>query len=181
MRNLLLTTLFLSSIALAQQRTTRVDEASLIRDEPGNPILLNTNKLAEPTSGAAQHQQTDLDFLKERAEVSTNTPLSIGKCGGFSCPDETDAACLASGDKVCPGSAKCVDDHATCFDEYMCESGEGFVCASKFDDVLNELKKVVNLHDELALENVALRERRLEQKNCVLNSSTLNDAKRCVR
>ena len=87
MRHLLLTTLFLSSIALAQQGTTRVDEASLIRDEPGNPILLQTNKLAEPTSGAAQHQQTDLDFLKERAEVSTNTPLSIGKCGGFSCPE----------------------------------------------------------------------------------------------
>ena len=181
MRHLLLTTLFLSSIALAQEGITGENEAFLNRAESDNPTLLKTNKLAAPTTSTAQHQQTDLNFLRERAEVSTNTSLSNGKCGGFSCPDGADAACLDRSDKVCPGSAKCVDDRATCFDEYPCDISEGFVCASKYDDVLDDLKQAVKLHDELASENVALRERRLEQKNCILNSSTLDDAKKCVR
>jgi len=140
MRHLLLTTLFLSSIALAQEGITGADEASLNRDESGNV-----------------------------------------KRGGFSCPDGTGAACLDIGDKVCPGSTKCVDVSATCFDEYPCDLSEGFVCESGYDDVLDDLKQAVRQHDELALENVVLRERRLEQKNCVLGASTLDNAKRCVR
>ena len=181
MRHLLLTTLFLSSMALAQEGITTADEASLNRDKSGNPTLLKTNKLAAPTTSAVQHQQTDLNFLRERAEVSTNSPLGNGKRGDFSCPDGTGAACLDIGDIVCPSSAKCVDDRATCFDEYPCDLDKGFVCESKYDDVLDDLKQTVRQHDELASENVALRERRLEQKNCVLNASTLDDAKRCVR
>jgi hypothetical protein len=181
MHHLLLTILFLSSIALAQEGITGADEASLNRDESGNPILLKTNKLAAPTTSAAQHQQTDPDFLRERAEVFTNTPLGNAKLGDVSCPDGTGAACLDIGDKVCPGSTKCVDVGATCFDEYPCDLSKGFVCESTYDDVLDELKQAVRQHDELALENVALRERRLEQKNCVLNAATLDNAKRCVQ
>jgi hypothetical protein len=181
MRHLLLTTLLLSSIALAQDAVTEADETSLNRDESGNPIILKTNKLAAPTSRASQHKQTDLNFLTRHAEVTTYTPLSNGKHGDFSCPDGTEPSCLDSGSKVCPGSTKCIDDRATCFDEYPCDLSGGFVCESQYDDVLNEYKDVVRQYDQLASDNVALREKRLEQKNCVLNASNLEDAKSCAR
>ena len=168
-------------MALAQEKTTGADETSLYRNKSGDAVLLKINKLAAPTTGGAQHQQTDPGLLSEHTEVSTITTLSSGKRGDFSCPDGTGAACLGIGDKVCPGSAKCIDDHATCFDEYPCDLSEGFVCASEYDDILNRLKQVARQHDELALENVALRERRLEQRNCVINAATLNDAIKCVR
>lgn len=107
--------------------------------------------------------------------------ISTAVWSDFSCPDGSNAACLDDGDKVCPSSTKCVDDGATCFDEYPCELSEGFVCETKYDNVLDDCKQAVSQHNELALENVGLRERRLEQKNCVLNASTLEEAKSCVR
>ena len=181
MRYLLLTTLLLSSITLAQEGVTAADEASLNRDEPGNPIILRSKKLAAPTTSATQHQQTDLNFLRERAKVSSSTLLSNGKCGDFSCPDGTEAACLNGGDKVCPSSTKCVDEGATCFDEYPCDLNGSFVCESEYDAVMRDYQQVVRQYDELASENVDLREQRLEQKNCVLNASNLKAAKSCVR
>ena len=107
--------------------------------------------------------------------------VSSGMRGDFSCPDGTAPACLEPGNKVCPGSTKCVDDGATCFDVYPCDLSDGFVCGSEHDEVLKDYKKAVIQHNELALENTALRERRLEQKNCVMNAPTLEDAKKCVR
>ena len=181
MRHLLLTTLLLSSITLAQEGITEADETSLNSDEPGNPIILKTKKLAAPTTSTTQHQQTDLSFLRERARVSTTTLLSNGKRGDFSCPDGTGAACLDSGDKVCPGSTKCVDEGATCFDEYPCDLSGGFVCESTYDDAMRDYQQAVRQYDELASENVDLREQRLERKNCVINTSTLEAARRCVR
>ena len=119
--------------------------------------------------------------MKRLALIAALALASTCVWSDFSCPNGTKAACLDMDDKVCPVSTKCTDVGATCFDEYPCESGESFVCASKYDKVLDDLKQAVSQHDELALENVALRERRLEQKNCVLNSSTLEEAQRCVR
>ena len=107
--------------------------------------------------------------------------VSIGALGEFSCPYGTNAACLDDGDKVCPGSTKCVDVDVVCFDKNTCDSGTSFVCESEYDEVLNDYKKTVKQHNQLASENVGLREQRLEQKNCVINASTLEDAKRCVR
>jgi len=181
MRYLLLMTLFLSSIALAQEGVTGANEASLSRVKPDSPMLLKTKKLATPTNSAAQHQQTDLDFLRESAEVSTITIMSKGNTGDFTCPTGTEAACLDTSDKVCPGSTKCIDEGATCFDEYPCSLSEGFVCAAEYDGVMNGYKQAVKQHDELASENVTLREMRLEIKNCVINASALKDAIRCVR
>jgi hypothetical protein len=106
---------------------------------------------------------------------------SIGAWGISSCPDGTEPACLGIGDKVCPSSTKCVDHDAICFDEYPCEISGGIVCESEYDDVLNNYEKVVRQYNELISENVELRARRLEQKNCVLNASTMEDAKKCVR
>jgi hypothetical protein len=106
---------------------------------------------------------------------------SIGAWGISSCPNGTEPACLGIGDKVCPSSTKCVDHDATCFDEYPCEISGGIVCESEYDDVLNNYEKAVRQYNELISENVELRARRLEQKNCVLNTSTLEDAKKCVR
>lgn len=181
MRYLLLTTLILSSIALAQEGVTVADEAALNRAKSSNPILLKTHKLAAPTTSAAQHQQTDLDFLRERAEVSTNTIISHGKRGDFSCQTGTEPACLGTGDKVCPGSTKCIDEGATCFDAYPCDLSEGFVCAAEYDGFKNGYNQAVRQNDELASENVELRVKRLETKNCVINAAGLKDAIRCVR
>ena len=97
MRHLLLMTLLLSSITVAQEGLTGADEVSLNRDEPGNPIILKTNKLAVPANSTAQHQQTDLNFLKERAKVSSNMSLGDSKAGSFSCPEGTELTCLSTG------------------------------------------------------------------------------------
>ena len=181
MRYLLLMTLFLSSIALAQEGVTGANEASLSGVKPDSPMLLKTKKLATPTNSATQHQQTDLDFLRERAEDSTITIMSKGNTGDFTCPTGTEAACLDTSDKVCPGSTQCIDEGATCFDEYPCSLSEGIVCASEYDGVMNGYKQAVKQHDELASENVTLREMRLEIRNCVINASALKDAISCVR
>ena len=181
MQYLLLITLFLAFMAAAQENATGVEEVSSRLDESDNAILLKSNKLAEPITSSGQYKQIDPGVLEQRVVVSPAAPPGDEARGGFLCPHGTDAACLETGDKVCPGSTRCVDDHATCIDEYPCGSGEGFVCASEYDDILNKLNQVVREHDELAAENVALRERRLEQKNCVINAATLKDAIRCVR
>lgn len=109
------------------------------------------------------------------------TMISSGSRGDFSCPDGTNAACLDNGDQVCPGSAKCVSNDDVCFEKNTCPSGGGFICESEYDDILSDYRKAVSQHDELATENVNLREQRLEQKNCVINASTLENAQRCVR
>lgn len=181
MQYLLLITLFLAFMAAAQEKATGVEEASSRLDESDNATLLKTYKLAEPTTGGSQNPHTDPGFLSERVVVSPVPPSAPQDRGGFLCPDGTDAACLETGDKLCPGSTRCVSDRATCFDEYPCDLSEGFVCASEYDDILNKLKQVAREHDELASENVALRARRLEQRNCVINAATLKDAIRCVR
>lgn len=154
------------------------------------PRTLGPAEVAAMTAGEAtgaagsrsgQHHETDLDLLGERAGAASGTNLAVDRCGDFSCPDGTGPACLEAGDKVCPASSKCVDAAATCFDDYPCGAGGGFVCASGYDGVLNDYRNAVRLNDELAAENLALRERRLEQKNCVINAATLKAAIACVR
>jgi len=41
---------------------------------------------------------------------------------------------------------------------------------------MKDYKQAMRQYDELASENVALREMRLEIKNCVINASALKDA-----
>ena len=135
MRHLLLMTLLFSPMVMAQEAVTEPDEALLNTSKSSNPTIRTSNKLAEPTSSSAQHQQTDLDFLRERAKVSTDTHVIERSCGDFTCPEGTNASCLDMDDKVCPGSARCVDDGATCFDEYPCDLSDGFICAFEFESV----------------------------------------------
>lgn len=99
----------------------------------------------------------------------------------FTCPVETSAACLDPGDTVCPRTSRCVDSRATCFEDYPCEPGEGLVCATSYDALLEEAQATGMRHDELAAENVALREERLQRKNCVINAQSLKAAIACVR
>jgi hypothetical protein len=107
--------------------------------------------------------------------------VSTGTRGDFSCPNGLNAACLDAGDTVCPASTKCVDDDLVCFDKHICDSGSGLICESEYDKVLNDYKVTVEKYNNLTSVNVALREQRLEQKNCVINATTLEGAKRCVR
>ncbi len=99
----------------------------------------------------------------------------------FTCPEGSKISCLDKGDKVCPASARCVDNSAVCFDQFPCDAGEGFVCESKYDATVKDCKEVAEEHDALAKQNVELRQQRLDQKNCVLNASTLAGARQCVR
>ena len=99
----------------------------------------------------------------------------------LSCPDGTEMACLETGDKVCAANTKCVEHSATCLQDFPCDLNEGFVCATEHDTALRDCKKNVAEYDVLARENVDLRQERLDRKNCVLNSTTLADAHKCVR
>ncbi len=181
MRKLIIAAWLLSSMVSAQEVATEAHKASLPRAATVSPIIRKTNPLAAPATPATQHQQTDLDFLKERTSVATEITIGNGKLGGFICPEGFEPACLNAGDKVCPGTTKCVDDGATCLDDFPCDPGGGFVCGSQYDDMMNGYKKALSQNDELASNNVALREKRLEIKNCVLNASTLIRARSCVR
>jgi hypothetical protein len=109
------------------------------------------------------------------------TLISSGVLADFSCPNDTKPICLDTGDKVCPGTAKCVSNDVVCFDKKACDSERGFMCTSEYDDVLNDYEETVGQYNKLALENENLREKRLAKKNCVLNAPTLEEAKICVR
>jgi len=99
----------------------------------------------------------------------------------FTCAEGSKIACVDSGDKVRPASARCVDNSAVCFDRFPCDASEGFVCESKYDAMMKNYKEAAKEHNAMAAQNVELREQRLEQKNCVLNASTLAGARQCVR
>ena len=99
----------------------------------------------------------------------------------FSCPDGTTASCLADGDKICAKGTQCMDETATCLDHFPCGIGESFVCGPEYDAALDAHRETARKHDQLAAENVDLREQRLNLKNCVLNAKRLADAKKCVR
>jgi len=99
----------------------------------------------------------------------------------FSCPDGTQAACLETGDKVCAGSTRCVDENAVCFDDFPCDPNGGFVCTAEYDSALNEHRRSTEQYDQLVVENVDLRQQRLDRKNCVLNAADLSQAQNCVR
>ena len=119
--------------------------------------------------------------MKNLVPTTALTLVSTGLWADFTCLDGTQAACLDRTDTVCPAASKCVDEKATCFDEYPCGSGGGFVCETKYDDLLNNCKGTVDKYNKLASENEELRIERLDRKNCVANASTLQVAKRCVR
>jgi hypothetical protein len=106
--------------------------------------------------------------------------VSMSAWCDFSCPDGAKPACLDNGDKVCPAAGRCVDNEAICFDQFPCDAGEGFVCESKYNTMMMGFRDAAKEHDALVAENVGLRQQRLEEKNCVLNASTLARARKCV-
>lgn len=109
------------------------------------------------------------------------TLVSTVTLAEFSCPDGTNAACMNDGDLICPNSTKCVDEDAICIDKHTCGGSSNFVCESDYDEMLNDYKKAVREHNQLASENEDLRVMRLDRKNCVINASTLAVAIECVR
>ncbi|MGA9574673.1 MAG: hypothetical protein WBS20_12085, partial [Lysobacterales bacterium] len=88
---------------------------------------------------------------------------------------------LDAGDTVCPASAKCVDADAVCLDARDCDSARGFICGSAYDHVLHDFEKAVGQCNQLTAENVKLREKALQRRNCVINAANLKAAIRCVR
>jgi hypothetical protein len=107
--------------------------------------------------------------------------VSVSAWSEPSCPEGTQAVCIENQDKICPGLSRCVDNSATCFDNYPCGVGSGFVCEAEYDKLLEDSQNAISEYDKLIAENVELRTKRLEQKNCILNAASLELAKSCVR
>lgn len=107
--------------------------------------------------------------------------LPVMAAAEFTCPVDTSPACLDPGDLVCPAATRCVTSSTTCFEEYPCEPDEGFVCASSYDEILEEAQATSARYDKLTAENVSLREERLQVRNCVINAQSVKAAIACVR
>lgn len=129
---------------------------------------------------------TSVRYLPINTVVATILSVLILSAPGlsraeFSCPEGTEASCLADGDKICGKGTQCMDETATCLDHFPCGVGEPFVCGPEYDAALDAHRQTAQKYDQLAAENVDLREQRLNRKNCVLNAKRLADAKKCVR
>jgi hypothetical protein len=119
--------------------------------------------------------------MKALISIFVLSLISAGIPADFTCPPGTKAACLDEGDTVCPVSAKCVADDAVCLDAQGCDSARGYICGSEYDAVMNDYEKTVSQYNQLASENVDLRNQRMVQRSCVINAATLKDAISCVR
>ena len=107
--------------------------------------------------------------------------LSFGVLADFTCPDGTEAACLESGDSVCPEYAKCVEADVVCLEKDSCDSERGFICGADYDVMLGDFEETVEQYNQLIIENVDLRAKALEQRNCVINAQSVKAAIQCVR
>jgi hypothetical protein len=106
---------------------------------------------------------------------------SFNSWGDTACPGGKQAACLDRGDVICPASSRCVSESAVCYAKPPCAESGGYICASKYQAIVRDNEDTAKKYKALATENVTLRVKRLERKNCVLNASSLKDAKNCVR
>ena len=89
--------------------------------------------------------------MKKLILIATLVLVPTGAWGeNFSCSYGKRGACLDYGDKVCSSYAKCVDDNAICFAQYTCGFGGGFVCESKYDDVVGKHNDTINEYNALA-------------------------------
>ena len=132
-------------------------------------------------SGKNSSRQTKEGDMQKLIPIFILALVTTVAWSDFSCPNGGDPVCLDEGDKVCPYSTMCVNEQATCFDDYPCDPNAGFVCESEFDSVMDDARQATAEHDELTSENVDLRVQRLETKNCILNADELAGAKKCVR
>lgn len=119
--------------------------------------------------------------MKQHWLVLTLLCFPVLSMAEFTCPAGTVVSCIESGDRVCAAGTKCVDESATCFDAFPCDTEDGFVCGSEYDAALNDHQRSTEKYDQLVSENVDLRQQRLERKNCVLNATGLAEAQQCVR
>jgi len=118
----------------------------------------------------------------------------------FSCAYGKQASCLDYGDKVCSSfskcvdqNAKCVDQSSTCFSSYTCNY-QGFICKSKYDEVVDEYndlsrknKRLISEYNSLLSEHQEnvddynrLLRKHSELETCISDADTLDEAKSCV-
>lgn len=104
--------------------------------------------------------------MKERAGVAMRVLLVIVLIAtsavpvlaqSFSCPIGSKPACLSYGDKV-------VDSDAKCFNGYTCDFN-GFMCKSDHDEYVKKAVQLLNAYEGL--------------RDCIVRSSTVEDAKAC--
>ena len=111
----------------------------------------------------------------------------------FSCSYGKQASCLDYGDKVCSSYSKCVSQDAKCFDSYTC-GYDGFICKSKYDDVVDEYNdllrenqrliskynSLLNEHRENVNDYNSLLSKHSDLESCVSYADSLEAAKRCA-
>lgn len=98
----------------------------------------------------------------------------------FTCPLESNAVCLNDGDLVCSSLAKCVSDDAVCFDSGTC-GNKGFICKSKFDDLLDEYDDLVIKYNGLVQNMKRSSSEHSDFQSCVSDAASLDEAKNCFQ
>lgn len=124
----------------------------------------------------------------------------------FSCSIGKRAACLDYGDKICSTYAKCVDESASCFNNYQCDY-EGFTCksnvtecfakndelvqkynnllgkqrtlVSEYNDLLEGNRKVIRKHNDLLDVANDIEGQLSDLKDCLVYADDLDAAKLC--
>src|SRR3990167_4430785 len=112
------------------------------------------------------------------ATVLASTVVGQALAENFSCSFGR-GACLDYGDIVCTSFAKCVDRNAICFDSYTCDF-KGFICKSKFDDVIDEYDALVVKFNDLLDDSNAIAARHRRVMNCITAASSLDEAHACA-
>lgn len=137
--------------------------------------------------GSLENRQMRKTVLTAMAMITIQvwacSNLAYGE--NFSCPFGRQGACLEYGAKVCSSTAKCVSDDAVCFDSYTC-GYQGFICKSKFDDLVTEYddlrrkcRNIASEHDDLVVKYNELLGRYQELESCISYASSLEDVQAC--
>lgn len=83
----------------------------------------------------------------------------------FTCPIGRQPSCLDYSDKVCSSFSKCVDQTATCFDQFTCNY-EGFMCVSDHADYVRKAKLMAEGYDDF--------------KGCVVRAMDMEAVQACI-
>lgn len=117
-------------------------------------------------------------FLILYMAVVTTTGWAYGN--DFSCSYGKQGACLDYNDKVCSSSAKCVSHDAVCFDSYSCDY-KGFVCKTKFDDLVDNYNDLATRYKQVTQEYNDLVRRYKSLDSCISHAGALGEAQACDR
>lgn len=118
--------------------------------------------------------------MKQLFSIMLLAAMTTAVYGDFTCPQGTEAACLDDAEQVCPADAKCVNHAAVCFDGYICDSGEAYVCESRYDEVAAKNVALVTKYNDITAKYNDLLGVKSINEGCVISAHSLAEAKECV-